>query len=84
MNACREEEWRKEAADIPPSEVGNDSVFNQTYTGTVSRAALGKLLKSDCDYLYIRWLNGHRRKELSGDFCGSTVLGTPARLSQWD
>ena len=38
--AWREEEWRKEAADIPPSE--ERSVFNQTNDGTVFEGNLGE------------------------------------------
>ena len=38
LGRLEEEEWRKEEADVAPSEAR--FVFNQTTIGTVSRAAL--------------------------------------------
>ena len=48
--SSRKKESRKEAADIPPSEAGND-VVNLTNIGTVLRATLERLLRNEEEHV---------------------------------
>ena len=50
--ASKKEEWRKEAADIPPCKVGNDLCSTRQKIGTVSRATLGKLLRGGAERIW--------------------------------
>ena len=52
IDRLKERGVEKEAANIPPSEVGERSVFNQTNIDTVSKATLERLLRDGADSVW--------------------------------